>query len=87
MEELKKAKHLYEVLLKRVEDDMDTAEKYKKDMMFRYNPNATVDCMVTIQSQVLRIQDYITQKHSNYVELLRQYDDICKAIREAKAEA
>ena len=38
--------------------------------------------LVTIQSQVLRIQDYITQKFNNKVEILRGYDELLKAIEE-----
>lgn len=85
MEELLMAKTRYEDLLERMDADMAVAEQYKSDLMKRYNPNASLDQLVTIQSQVLRIQDYITQKFNNKVELLRNYDDLCNAIKEAKA--
>ena len=87
MEELTRAKKLYEELLERVDKDIAVAESFKYDMMERYIARMPLEQMVTIQSQVLRTQDYITQKHSNYVELQRQYEDILKAIDEAKAEA
>lgn len=87
MEELLMAKTRYEDLLERMNADMALAEQYKADLQQRYKANAPLEQLVTIQSQVLRIQDYITQKFNNKVELLRNYDDLCKAIEEAKAKA
>ena len=84
MEELLMAKTRYEELMTRMDADMAVAEQYKQDLVQRYNPNAPLDQLVTIQSQVLRIQDYITQKFNNKVELLRNYDDLCNAIKEAE---
>ena len=85
MEELLMAKTRYEELIERMDEDMAVAERYKTDLEQRYNAHAPLEMLVTIQSQVLRIQDYITQKFNNKVELLRNYDDLCKAIEEAKA--
>lgn len=87
MEELLMAKTRYEELIKRMDTDMEVAEQYKKDLVERYNAKAPLEQLVTIQSQVLRIQDYITQKFNNMVELLRNYDDLCKAIKEGEANA
>ena len=87
MDELILAKARYEELLERMDADLAQAEQYKADLVKRYNPNASLEQVVTIQSQVLRIQDYITQKFNNKVELLRNYDDLCKAIEESKASA
>lgn len=84
MEELLMAKTRYEELLARMDADMRVAEQYKKDLVDRYNSKAPLEQLVTIQSQVLRIQDYITQKFNNKVELLRNYDDLCKAIKEGE---
>ena len=84
MAELVKAKARYEALMERMQADMDLAEQYKEDLENRYKANAPLEQLVTIQSQVLRIQDYITQKFNNKVELLRNYDDLCKAIEEAE---
>ena len=84
MEELILAKARYEELLARMDADMATAEQYKADLGARYKSNAPLEQLVTIQSQVLRIQDYITTKFNNKVELLRGYDDLCKAIKEAE---
>ena len=68
----------------RMKADIDTATKYKQDLEARYNEKAPLEQLVTIQSQVLRIQDYITQKFNNLVEILRSYDELCKAIKEAE---
>lgn len=87
MDELMLAKARYEELLARMDADMAAAEQYKADLVQRYKTNAPLDQLLAIQSQVLRIQDYITQKFNNKVEILRGYDDLCKAIEEAKAKA
>ena len=84
MEELLLAKTRYEELIERMDADIAVAAQYKSDLVQRYNADAPLDQLVTIQSQVLRIQDYITQKFNNKVELLRNYDDLCNAIKEAK---
>ena len=84
MDELILAKTRYEELIKRMDDDMAVAEQYKADLVARYNSKAPLEQLVTIQSQVLRIQDYITQKFDNKVEILRGYDDLLNAIKEAK---
>ena len=83
MDELLMAKTRYEELIVRMDADMATAEQYKAGLIERYTAKAPLEQLVTIQSQVLRIQDYITQKFNNKVELLRNYDDLCKAIKEA----
>lgn len=86
MEELLMAKTRYEELIARMDTDIAQAEAFKADALKRYNPDprSGMEQMVTLQSQILRIQDYITQKFNNKVELLRNYDDLCKAIKEAK---
>ena len=87
MEELLKAKTRYEELIERMDADMAIAEQYKADLVERYNARMPLEQLVTIQSQVLRIQDYITQKFNNKVEILRGYDELVKAINEEKAKA
>lgn len=87
MEELLNAKTRYEDLIARMDADMAVAEQYKADLMDRYKASLALEQLVTIQSQVLRIQDYITQKFNNKVEILRGYDELLKAIDEEKAKA
>lgn len=87
MEELLNAKTRYEELIARMDADMAVAEQYKADLMDRYKASLALEQLVTIQSQVLRIQDYITQKFNNKVEILRGYDELLKAIDEEKAKA
>lgn len=86
MDELLKAKARYENLMERMQADMDLAEKYKADLESRYKANAPLEQLVTIQSQVLRIQDYITQKFNNLVEILRSYEELCNAIKEEEGK-
>jgi hypothetical protein len=86
MDELIMAKNRYEALMDRMVKDMEVAEKYKADLEARYKESLPLDALVTIQSQVLRIQDYITQKFNNYVEIQRGYEDVCNAIKEAEEE-
>ena len=87
MEELLKAKARYEELMERMQAAMDLAEKYKADLENRYKANAPLEQLVTIQSQVLRIQDYVTQKFNNLVEIMRSYEELCNAIKEEEAKA
>ena len=87
MEELMNAKNRYEELIARMDADMEQAEQYKKDLVTRYRANAPLEQAVTIQSQVLRIQDYITQKFNNKVEIMRGYEELLKAIEDEKAKA
>ena len=87
MEELLNAKTRYEELIARMDADMAIAEQYKADLLERYKPTLALEQLVTIQSQVLRIQDYVTQKFNNKVEILRMYDELLKAIEDAKAKA
>ena len=84
MNELLNAKVRYKELIARMDADIKAAEKYKTDLEERYNSKLPLDALVTIQSQVLRIQDYITQKFNAKVEILRGYDDLMKAIKEAE---
>ena len=81
------AKTRYEELMHRMEQDMAVAAQYKDDLTERYKPNLPLDHLMAIQSQVLRIQDYTTQKFNNLVEIQRGYDDLCKAIEEEEAKA
>lgn len=82
MEELLNAKTRYEELIARMDADMAIAEQYKADLVERYAKHMPLEALVTVQSQVLRIQDYITQKFNNKVEILRGYDELLKAIDE-----
>ena len=86
MEELLNAKARYEDLIARMDNDMEIAEQYKADLVERYKSSLALEQLITIQSQVLRIQDYITQKFNNKVEIMRGYDELVKAINEGKAE-
>ena len=87
MDELLKAKTRYEELIARMDADMAVAEQYKADLVERYKSSLALEQLITIQSQVLRIQDYITQKFNNKVEIMRGYDELLKAIDEEKAKA
>ena len=87
MEELMNAKARYEELIRRMDADMAVAEQYKEDLVKRYSAMMPLEALVTVQSQVLRIQDYITQKFNNKVEIQRGYDELLKAIDEEKAKA
>ena len=87
MEELMNAKTRYEDLIAKMDADIAVAEQYKADLLERYKSSLALEQLITIQSQVLRIQDYITQKFNNKVEILRGYDELIKAIDEAEAKA
>ena len=80
MDELIMAKTRYEELIERMDADMAVAEQYKADLEARYTAKMPLEHLMAIQSQVLRIQDYITQKFNNLVEIQRGYDELLKAI-------
>lgn len=84
MDEMIMAKARYEELMERMDMDMLVAAQYKADLVERYKSSLPLDHMMAIQSQVLRIQDYITQKFNAKVEIQRGYDELCKAIEEAE---
>ena len=86
MEELINAKNRYDALMDRMVKDMEVAEKYKADLEERYKPGLPLDHLMAIQSQVLRIQDYYTQKFNNLVEIQRGYDELLKAIEGEQAK-
>ena len=87
MIELIEAKNRYDALMGRMVKDMEVAEQYKADLESRYKPGLALEHLMAIQSQVLRIQDYYTQKFNNLVEIQRNYDELLKAIEEEKAKA
>ena len=82
MNELIEAKNRYDALMDRMVKDMEVAEQYKADLEARYKPGLPLEHLMAIQSQVLRIQDYYTQKFNNLVEIQRGYDELLKAIEE-----
>ena len=87
MIELIEAKNRYEALMDRMVKDMEVAEQYKADLEAKYKTTMPLEHLMAIQSQVLRIQDYYTQKFNNLVEIQRGYDELLKAIDEEKAKA
>lgn len=87
MDELLNAKTRYEELIAKMDADIAVAEQYKADLVERYKSSLALEQLITIQSQVLRIQDYVTQKFNNKVEIQRGYDELLKAIDEEKAKA
>ena len=86
MQELLDAKTRYEELIARMDADVALAERYEADLLDRYKSGLPLEHLMAIQSQALRIQDYITQKFNNKVEIMRGYDELIKAINEEKAK-
>lgn len=67
----------YEEIIGRVSASIAQAEQFKDDLMGRYDKtDPDLENTLKIQSMVLKIDDYISQKHMTKVDLERQLLDI-----------
>lgn len=69
----------YEAIIERVEEDIAQAEAFKADLMASYEQRNDLDDIIKVQSMVLKIADYISQKHMTKVELERQLNEYKEA--------
>lgn len=69
---MKEAIKQYGEIIKNVDKDIAEAESFKADLMAEYTTAGKLDDIIKIQSMVLKISDYISQKRINKVELERQ---------------
>jgi hypothetical protein len=66
----------YNIILSRIDNDIDTVNKFKSDLIVAYAKNdLTLNEMLQVQTAIMRQLEYITQKENNKVELLRQLDE------------
>lgn len=65
----------YNEILDRVNKNIEEAESFKHDLYKRYDVKGDIQEMVTIQSMIMKINDVISMKHQNKVELERQLLD------------
>lgn len=69
----------YEEIIGRVSASITQAEQFKDDLMGRYDKtDPDLENTLKIQSMVLKIDDYISQKHMTKVDLERQLLDIAQ---------
>ena len=67
----------YEEIIGRVSASITQAEQFKDDLMSRYDKtDPELENTLKIQSMVLKIDDYISQKHMTKVDLERQLLDL-----------
>lgn len=62
----------YEQIIRDIENDMKQAEEYILDLKARYDKNDSIEDIIKIQSMVLKIQDYVSQKRMQKTEIERQ---------------
>ena len=66
----------YNEILDRINGNIEDAEEFKDDLYRRYCPETgDIQEMVTIQSMIMKINDVISMKHQNKVEIERQLMD------------
>lgn len=69
----------YEEIIGRVSASITQAEQFKDDLMGRYDKtDPALENTLKIQSMVLKIDDYISQKHMTKVDLERQLLDLSR---------
>lgn len=78
---MKEAIKRFEEIIENVDADIAEAESFKKDLNEKYaNANLSLDDTIKIQSMVLKISDYVSQKRITKAELERQMLDYKKAL-------
>ena len=72
----------FKEIILNVEADIAEAEDFKKDLIEKYtNAKLSLDDLIRIQSMVLKISDYVSQKRITKAELERQLLDYEKALK------
>ena len=71
----------YEKIIEDVCADIKEAETFKEHLMAKYKGTNALDDVIKIQSMVLKISDYISQKRMSKVELERQLIEYKKALK------
>lgn len=84
---MKEAIKQYGKIIENVTKDIEEAEKFKADLMKDYNNLNSLDDVIKLQSMVLKISDYISQKRINKVELERQKREYEEAYEKMSKEA
>ncbi len=70
--DIKELREKYNEIMDRVKAEIQQAELFRGDMLMRYDLNSDIDIVIKIQSQIMRINDMLTQKYDNVVQLERQ---------------
>ena len=66
----------YNEILDRITENIKEAEDFKDDLYDRYKPeDGDIQEIVTIQSMIMKINDVISMKNQNKVEIERQLLD------------
>ena len=71
----------YEKVIEDVKADIEEAETFKTHLMEKYQGANDLDDVIKIQSMVLKISDYISQKRMSKVELERQLIEYENALK------
>ena len=65
----------YNEILERINRNIEESQRFKDDLMGRYDINGDIQEVVTIQSMIMKINDVISMKHQSKVEIERQLID------------
>ena len=76
--DIKVLREKYDEIINRVKGEIKQAEDFKSDMLSKYNLESDIETIIKVQSQVMRINDLLTQKYDNVVQLQRQIEQIEK---------
>lgn len=80
-EAMEEAIKKYEKVIEDVKADIKEAETFKAHLMEKYQGANDLDDVIKIQSMVLKISDYISQKRMSKVELERQLIEYENALK------
>lgn len=70
--DIKELRMKYDDIINRVKAEIEQAELFRGDMLMKYDLNSDIDTIIKIQSQIMRINDMLTGKYDNIVQLERQ---------------
>lgn len=82
--DIKELREKYNEIMDRVKAEIQQAELFRGDMLMKYDLNSDIDTIIKIQSQIMRINDMLTQKYDNVVQLERQIQQFEKDAEKEK---
>lgn len=89
LKELKKSLNEYLVIEERIKKNIGRAEKYRNlddQSHDAYTDEAEIMSLMQVQSQVIRLSEYIDQQYMSLVEIQRQYLELEKEIMELEED-
>lgn len=82
--DIKELREKYDEIMDRLKAEIKQAEDFRGDMLVKYNMQDDIDTIIKVQSQIMRINDMLTQKYDNVVQLERQIQQFEKDAEKEK---